>query len=362
MIHSKKKTKRNHTKRHTIFRDDNKYVKLLKHHKYCISPILEGSLGNWLFEIATSLSYAKDSNCKAIVEDVKPKSRETRKQVGHKFSKYPEEIPIEICDMFPNLDCINENKYYFRDIVKPNFIGDVVNIPLTKRWMYKIDRNVPFKTYGVFASKTFFDHNREEILNRFEINSVVGEYCQLKYNHILLNPKTVSLHVRQGDKKKLSSSGNKSFCLDQPEYYSKALKYVPRDATIIIFRENIDKEWVNKHIIPLMEDNEYKYYIIEKEPPIVDLYLMSHCSHNIIGYSTFGFWGAYLNRNPNQIVVCPSMWEHLKDPFKIAIYLKGSNLDVPNEFRMPEKWIRIKTKCFNEKSSFRSGRGVSTKN
>lgn len=344
MKYSKRRSRKYKTKKQSKHKE--KYVKLYKHHKYCISPILEGSLGNWLFEIASSLSYAKDSHCQAIVEDVKPKSRDTKKQVGHKFSNYPEEIPIEICDMFPNLNCINENKYYFRDIVKPKFEGDTASIPLTKRWVYKIDRKIPFKTFGVFASKTFFDHNRDEILFRFQINPVVAEYCQKKYNHILLNPKTVSLHVRQGDKKKLSNSGRKSLCLDQPEYYQKAIKKIPKDSTIVIFREKVDSKWVEEHIIPIMIKHKFPYHIIEKEPPIVDLYLMSHCSHNIIGYSTFGFWGAYLNENPNQIVVCPSMWEHLKDPFKIAIYLKGSNLDVPNELRMPESWLRIKTKCY----------------
>lgn len=359
---SRSKTRRKNNKPHNRSLRKPRYINLIKDHKYCISPILEGSLGNWLFEIANGLSYAKDNNCQSIVEDVKPKSRETKNQVGHRFSNYPVDIPIDICEMFPNINCVNQHRYYFRDIIKPKYENGSVSIPLSKKWVYKIDKRIPFKTFGVFASKTFFDHNREEVLNRLEINPGIAEYCKKKYGHILYNPSTVSLHVRQGDKKKLTQKGDKSFCLDQPEYYQKAVKKYPTGSFFVIFREKVDAGWVDTNIIPLMKRYQFQYQIIEKEPPIVDLYLMSHCQHNIIGYSTFGFWGAYLNKNPNQIVICPLMWEHLKDPFKINVYLKGSNLDVPGEYRMPEHWIRIKTRCYQKKSTKKSDRYLSKKN
>lgn len=125
----------------------------------------------------------------------------------------------------------------------------------------------------------------------------------------LLQDNTVSLHIRFGDYKQnphIHPSVSK-------EYLDKALGMVGDYSHLFLFGD--DKEW-------LLENFKGDNVTLIDEEDYVDLWIMSLCKSNIISNSTFSWWAAFLNKNPNKKVFVPSIWfgpsgpQNYKDMFQ----------------------------------------------
>lgn len=117
------------------------------------------------------------------------------------------------------------------------------------------------------------------------------------------NKCSVSLHVRRGDYTEFGMN------LIGDDYYSEAIKYIRNSVVempfFYIFSDDAeiakgiaDKMGIKYSLITHNRDSDsYK-----------DMYLMSHCKHNIIANSSFSWWGAWLNENTGKIVIAPRIW------------------------------------------------------
>lgn len=67
-----------------------------------------------------------------------------------------------------------------------------------------------------------------------------------------------------------------------------------------------DIEWVRENYCG-MGDN---YHFVSNGclKDYEELMLMCQCKHNIIANSTFSFWGAWLNTDPEKIVIAPKKY------------------------------------------------------
>lgn len=93
-------------------------------------------------------------------------------------------------------------------------------------------------------------------------------------------------------------------------YYKKAMKYIS---------EHVDKPlfWVFSQVQEWFRENvdDGSYNVVYARPKkgvdsaIEDMYLMTQCEHAIISYSTYYWWAAWLIKNTEKIVICPSTYD-----------------------------------------------------
>ena len=112
----------------------------------------------------------------------------------------------------------------------------------------------------------------------------------------------VCLHIRRGDYLGLKSH---NVCTEQ--YYEKAIDYIKSKVdNPVFFVFSDDKDYISDKYGNL--DN---YVIVNRDNRLSDtdeFFLMSYCRHFIMANSTFSWWAAWLNENPDKIRVVPEPW------------------------------------------------------
>ena len=118
----------------------------------------------------------------------------------------------------------------------------------------------------------------------------------------------VALHIRRGDYMKTDFYIN----LANTDYYEKAVKMFPNEEFLVFCHDRQDaevdaedKEWTRKFLDSLIPG---RYEIHKPDTETRDMNKMAGCKHNIMANSSFSWWAAYLNPNPNKRVVCPENW------------------------------------------------------
>lgn len=114
----------------------------------------------------------------------------------------------------------------------------------------------------------------------------------------------VSLHVRRGDYAVFWKGRN----LLPMTYYDNAIAAIceihPRPTFFVFSDDIVDaREHFHKLEHAVFVDHNTEDTAHE------DLRLMSACRHHIMANSTFSWWGAWLDPNPEKVVVAPDPWQ-----------------------------------------------------
>lgn len=256
--------------------------------------VLTDRLGNNLFQIAAAASLASynDTDYAVYISDFTLPNGKTLvssidiyKKTILRNIKFVRELPVDIINY-------EQNGFHYSPLIYKDKIC----------------------LKGYFQSEKFF--NKDLVRNLFSIDETTRQYIKNKYGS-LLDQEIISLHVRRGDY--VYRPRRQRLC--SLAYYKNAIRYFGKDKIFLILSDDI--EWCKAHF------KGKNFFYSDKENAIVDLYLQSLCTHNIISNSTFSWWGAWLNNNKNKVVIAPKQW--------FGKHLSHYNVDD----LIPNSWIRL---------------------
>lgn len=151
---------------------------------------------------------------------------------------------------------------------------------------------------GFWQSEKYFKDISDIIRREFTVKTPLAGRNETMARE-MQNTVSVSLHVRRGDK--AVQAHHQASTMDFCKAAMKFLQSKLPSPTFYVFTD--DWAWVRENLPP----GERLVYADHNndETNYEDLRLMSLCKHNIIGPSSFSWWGAWLNANPGKIVIRP---------------------------------------------------------
>lgn len=183
----------------------------------------------------------------------------------------------------------------------------------------KLDTNINYNICGYFQSEKYFKEYEDVIRHFF---TLTDEYQNIIDSYDMQN--TCSIHIRRGD---YVGGAIHGILTDRDvliKYIKTGLDKICKSnetPRLIIFSDDIN--WC-KNNLPF-DNMEF----IEGNEDIIDLFIMSKCENHIISNSTFSWWSAWLNKNINKKIICPTPW------------LLGNEFPLITDNIIPDEWIKI---------------------
>lgn len=150
---------------------------------------------------------------------------------------------------------------------------------------------------GYYQNEKYFKEYEADIRRMFTPKSTLSDGAKRLIALIHGQPNTVAVHIRRGD----YLANNANLKLD---YFKEAMRLMEQkitDVTYCFFSD--DMAWVKENF---GQKNNYLFLSGQEEIDYVEeFFCMKECEHDIISNSSFSWWGAYLNPNPNKIVIAP---------------------------------------------------------
>lgn len=163
-----------------------------------------------------------------------------------------------------------------------------------------ISKNCIFR--GFWQSEKYFKHCEDDVRKQFTFLPF-DEPRNIELSIKMANENSVSIHLRKGKDYLQSEMMGRGLCT--ADYYLSALDYIRQHVDNPVFYVFTDNpSWLRENM-PNFGYTLVDWNDVSGKRSFRDMQLMSCAKHNIIGNSTYSWWGAWLNPNPDKIIVAP---------------------------------------------------------
>ncbi|MCM1134047.1 MAG: alpha-1,2-fucosyltransferase [Clostridium sp.] len=195
---------------------------------------------------------------------------------------------------------------------------------------------------GDFKSEKYFEDVKEEVRKLYCFPELEAMHLPDKlYRNTracldaIESTEAVGMHMYRSDSR-LDEELYEGICTEK--YYEGAARFIQEkhpEAFFYIFSN--EPKWVKKWVEDLITSQisedmdreeilslEKRFVLVEANTEYtgyLDMLLMSKCRHNVISNSSFSWWAAWLNDNPDKLVVAPDRWVNDRD--SADVYTKG---------------------------------------
>jgi hypothetical protein len=241
-------------------------------------------IGNMLFQISSSLCFAIKHNATLFVPGL---------------------------ETFFNVENIKKETSIFRNVCSecpPEYlivIDDKMNSTSCQQniWEYQFKNNMNFHEY--FENYRNIMDSREMIQYMFGPLKEDVDYIVNKYP-MILQDNICSIHVRLGPDYKEIYQDNHNRLYELQDSYWDCLDHMIQEKGIkYFFVFTNDREYCqsifDKHTKYIDQGIRF-YYSNERD--FIDVWMISLIKNNIVSVSTLAWWGSFLNKHPDQYVVC----------------------------------------------------------
>ena len=294
-----------------------------------IKVLLSGGLGNQIFQYAFGKTLAIKNNTSLVLStsfiESKLPIKKLATQMKYELSIF--NINAEIEHNFITgkiLYPFAKTEYLFRDVINKN------KMTLLQENLFEfqpdfLDYNDNTYAKGNFQSEKYFQ-TIESILRKELVfkNKLIDK--NLDWQTKIESTNSVSIHIRRGDYISIQKNQDK-FVIQTLDYYKNAIAYIASiisQPTFFVFSDDIS--WTKENI-----KSDFPMHFIDNnntsDTSYIDMQLMSICKHNIICNSTFSWWSAWLNANPEKIVIAPQNW--------------FADKSINSQDLIPSEWIKL---------------------